>query len=379
MTIKARAAGAGAIPRLEVVDERLDYVRRSGQGPVLPFARGKKAWRDSVLRGKRTSPFISTEQAGGETFIRVHEDSGHQGRARKVKADGLGRTVLSTLNTAETPTALVARREMQSWQLLQLEPARLRGPDDLKAGARLGPDGRGLAATLQRLLAVDGGAAAGAARARLAQRLLELNDDVEDVWVDRDEGREALTLMARSRDGVEFRARDLSDGTLRFLALAVLEQDPTWSGLLCLEEPENGIHPTRLPAMLELLGDMAADLDRPAGADNPLRQVIVNTHSPQVVGLAPDDCMIFAGSEPGLVQGQRIRSLSFLPLDGTWRAAGGAARSVSKEAVLQFLNVLPAVLEEEEGAAQKGRGRRPRVAERDGIRQMLLFPGEEAP
>ena len=45
-------------------------------------------------------------------------------------------------------------------------------------------------------------------------------------------------------------ARALSDGTLRFLALAILELDLTPRGLLCFEEPENGIHPERIPAML---------------------------------------------------------------------------------------------------------------------------------
>jgi predicted ATP-dependent endonuclease of OLD family len=43
----------------------------------------------------------------------------------------------------------------------------------------------------------------------------------------------------------------------------------------CFEEPENGIHPFRIKAMTELLKDLSVDL-----VDIPLRQVIVNTHSP---------------------------------------------------------------------------------------------------
>jgi predicted ATPase len=58
----------------------------------------------------------------------------------------------------------------------------------------------------------------------------------------------------------------------RFLALAVLELDPEAQNLLCLEEPENGIHPERIPAMLKLLQDIATDVDEPIGPDNPLRR-----------------------------------------------------------------------------------------------------------
>ena len=34
---------------------------------------------------------------------------------------------------------------------------------------------------------------------------------------------------------------------------AILEIDPETEGLICLEEPENGVHPRRMPAVLELL------------------------------------------------------------------------------------------------------------------------------
>ena len=68
----------------------------------------------------------------------------------------LPRTVLSIANAAESPTVLVARREMESWQMLQLEPSALRRPDEFGAPTHLGADGRYLAATLYRLARHDG-------------------------------------------------------------------------------------------------------------------------------------------------------------------------------------------------------------------------------
>ena len=41
--------------------------------------------------------------------------------------------------------------------------------------------------------------------------------------------------------------------------------------VLCMEEPENGIHPGNLPAMRLLLHDIAVDMNEPVGVDNPLR------------------------------------------------------------------------------------------------------------
>lgn len=130
--------------------------------------------------------------------------------------------------------------------------------------------------------------------AQVAGRLAQLLDDVDAVGIERDDRRELLTLMVTTRDGTTHPARSLSDGTMRFLALAALELDPEAQGLLCLEEPENGIHPERIPKILELLQDIATDVEEPVDQDNPLRQVIINTHSPAVVQQIPEDSLLVA-------------------------------------------------------------------------------------
>ncbi len=61
------------------------------------------------------------------------------------------------------------------------------------------------------------------------------------------------------------------------MALCILEYDDKHTGLLCFEEPENGIHPFRIGAMAHLLKDLSIDF---SDIQAPLRQVIVNTHSP---------------------------------------------------------------------------------------------------
>jgi len=154
---------------------------------------------------------------------------------------------------------------------------------------------------------------------QVAARLSELID-VYEVHVDRDDQRQLLTLKVKYRDGTPLPARSLSDGALRFLALAVVELDPESRGLICLEEPENGIHPERIPGMLRLLQDIAVDVDNPVGIDNPLRQVIINTHSPAVVSLVPDESLLVAELKQMVSAGRRFQAARFSWLPDTWRA-----------------------------------------------------------
>jgi len=255
--------------------------------------------------------------------------------------------VLSRANGQESPTATLARREMLSWRLLQLEPSALRTPDKFDSPQRMTTTGRHLPATLHRLTVRDAHTCD-----QIANRLAELIEDVRRIRVDRDDTRELFTLMLEEREGGELPARSLSDGTLRFIALATLEMDPEETGLICLEEPENGIHPQRIQAMIELLRDSAVDTSLAAGEDNPLRQVIINTHSPAVVAQIPDDCLLFAEKQPQPVDklsfppGQAvatdehpvIRGLGFGCLPGTWRDTNSKVGTTPRGKILNYLN-----------------------------------------
>ncbi|MCX6179861.1 MAG: AAA family ATPase [Chlorobiales bacterium] len=63
-------------------------------------------------------------------------------------------------------------------------------------------------------------------------------------------------------------ATRLSDGTLRYLSLLALLCDPDPPKLLCIEEPELGLHPDILPKLADLLIDASQRT-----------QIIVTTHS----------------------------------------------------------------------------------------------------
>jgi len=311
---------------LEVRREELVHVKKGEVRRDILFEYGKE-WLESAIVGSRRSPFISTQpNPQGEYLIMLHADRGESsaGRPAPRLARTLPRTLLQAANAAEYRTPVIARQEMQSWRLLQLEPSALREPDEFNAHSRLSEQGAHLPAMLHRLAQHDEKRVYETA----ANRLSELIAEVREVGIDRDEKRELLTLWAKGEDGTPHTARSLSEGTLRFLALAVLEQDPDSPGVLCLEEPENGIHPERIPAMINLLKDIAVDTRYALGEGNPLRQVIINTHSPSVVGQVDDADLIAATPQEVVREGHRFKGVVFRTLPGTWRAQGVAARDL---------------------------------------------------
>ncbi|MFN9954676.1 MAG: AAA family ATPase, partial [bacterium] len=95
-------------------------------------------------------------------------------------------------------------------------------------------------------------------------------DDVKSILIDRDDKYECFILALQNCDGTRYEARSLSDGTLRFLALATLAEDPSALGVICMEEPQNGIQPSRNPAILKLLKAIPCDPTIEEGEDKHL-------------------------------------------------------------------------------------------------------------
>ena len=369
---------AKSLGALEIVEESLIHIKRKDVAEHLWF-NYTKAWLNSIVVGKMSSlGFISTEQRMGSTVIKLHQDGGSRGTPVSRPAANLPRTVLSAANSAESPTVLCARRELESWRMLQLEPSSLREPDEINDSPHLGADGARLPATLYHL--AQGEANAAGIYQQISNRLHELIDDVRGVWVDRDEKRELLTLYVTGRDGTHHPARSLSDGTLRFLALAVLELDPNAGGVLCFEEPENGIHPGRIPAILRLLADIATDPTEPVDPTNPLRQVIINTHSPALVAEVPDESLLVGESRPDSKDGKKFQKVVFSHLPRTWRDKQGVLglQTVARGKLMVYLNPVLPLAEPEDVAHEVGPGRQPRaprVIDREDLQVLLPHVG----
>lgn len=130
-------------------------------------------------------------------------------------------------------------------------------------------------------------------RAQVRKYLKEFREGNTDVRV-RVLGGQFLQLMLEE-DGHLIPATRLSDGTLHWLALmAVLLPVPPPDApprLICLEEPETGLHPDVIIGLSDMLKEASKH-----------SQIIVTTHSRQLVDRftrTPEDVVVFEKDDEG--------------------------------------------------------------------------------
>ncbi len=233
-------------------------------------------WRPKVVTGKRGIPYIETVKDNDLAIIQVPQD-GTTGNKRRFPLSNATRTVLSSFDTVDFPHVLAAKEEMKSWKFLQLNPEDLRQATSKNNGEdTITISGKNLAAALYRIKQTDN-----YSLKEISRKLNSFLPNFVEVDVVDDNENKQYLIKLKDVDKKEFSSRVLSEGTLRILALCILEYDDKHTGLLCFEEPENGIHPFRIKAMTELLKNLSVDF---SNENIPLRQVIVNTHSPILVG-----------------------------------------------------------------------------------------------
>lgn len=168
--------------------------------------------------------------------------------------------------------------ELRSLSFYNFDPKALRKRSSTSAPRHLAPDGNNLPATLARIKAEDP-----LAFQLISHDITSLVSDVLSIDVEKYDAIGEYGIRVTTCDKRTFTAQALSDGTLRLLALATLRNDPQFHGTICIEEPENGVQPLYLRKFARLLHDMATDFADPERADEPLRQVIVTTHSPAFI------------------------------------------------------------------------------------------------
>lgn len=262
---------------IELVYERLVNLKHQDDKWIDNIPKSlREIWRPKVPTGKRGVPYIDTELKDGINTVIVPQDL-KGGNKRRFPLNSANRTVLSSFDSIDFPHVLAAKEEMKSWKFLQLNPDDLREPTNKNNGEdEISQTGKNLAAALFRI-SQNNPFALGEISRKLNQFLPNF---IEVKAYDDKENRQYIIKLIDT-DKKEYTSRVLSEGTLRILTLCILEFDEKFSGLLCFEEPENGVNPSRVSTMLDLLVNLSSDF---SDENAPLRQVIVNTHSPVLVG-----------------------------------------------------------------------------------------------
>jgi predicted ATPase len=112
--------------------------------------------------------------------------------------------------------------------------------------------------------------------------------NIEDITVTvRDDDRHAY-LNVHYAGGLKAPSWVISDGTLRMMALTIIPYLPNFNGVVLVEEPENGIHPTAVQTIFESLSSVYEG------------QVLIASHSPVLLSIAtPSQLLCFAKNEAG--------------------------------------------------------------------------------
>jgi predicted ATPase len=243
-----RAAKRDSLRHLEIV---VDFVASTDRGPL----RIKSSVAANIVDlPDESSPVPVTDQPSFEVFD---------------EADG-------------TAAIEAWNREIRSWRLYLPDPGAMRNVGSRADTRALTENGENLAAVLGRLKGST-------AFDDITVDFVSLVPDVAGIEVEVDERRQEWSFDVIVDGQGPIPSTVLSDGTLRILGLLTALHDPEHSGVLMIEEIENGLHPSRLAELLRRIQQRVTDAESPEGL---LRQVILTSHSPVLVSelyrLRPD-------------------------------------------------------------------------------------------
>ena len=175
----------------------------------------------------------------------------------------------------------------RQWSFGRQTPVRSPQKPDL-SNDFLVEDLRNLGLVLNRLMRDHG------VRQRLLKALGDLYEGISDFHVDIERNTVQVFLH---EEKVEVPATRLSDGTLRHLCLLVILCHPDPPPIVCIEEPELGLHPDILPGLADLLRDASERC-----------QLIVTTHSDVLVDALSDtpESIVVCGKQEGQTTLQRL-------------------------------------------------------------------------
>lgn len=127
-----------------------------------------------------------------------------------------------------------------------------------------------------------------------SQKSTNCRDEILSILESVFDGFEEITFpMVQGRGGVlmgwkekpfekPFFLSDLSDGTLKFLCLLAIFMNPNPQNIVCIDEPEAGLHPYMMDVLAEIIDEASERM-----------QIVITTHSPRFLSnFKPEDIVV---------------------------------------------------------------------------------------
>jgi predicted ATPase len=248
----------------EVASESALLNRQDGQRMLIEFANGRRVEFD--VKGQAISNKPST--LGSSSMFRREK---HLHRYLE-----------------ETRTAYDRIQIHRNWAFGLANRVREPVPADTYS-AELSDDFRNLALVLNAMQATP-------AFKRVIETMNELYPGIEDI---RFQVQGGVVQMYIVEDGRPISAWRLSDGTLRFLTLLAILFQPDPPPLVCIEEPELGLHPDVQVVLAKLLVEASERM-----------QLIVTTHSEMVISALSEtpESVVVCDKEDGETKMTRLNA-----------------------------------------------------------------------
>ena len=216
-------------------------------------------------------PYLYFERQDGKTVLNYRGETKRQLRPEEVDSE---QSILAQRKDPDHYPELTYLGEVfgqmrlyREWTFGRYTPPRLPQKADLPNDF-LGEDGKNLGLVLNRLRREP------RAKARILETLRKLYEGVSDFDITIEGGTVQVFFQ---ENHITVPATRLSDGTLRYLCLLAILCHPRPPPLVCIEEPELGLHPDVLPTLSDLLREASKRC-----------QLVVTTHSDVLVDALTD-------------------------------------------------------------------------------------------
>jgi len=267
----------------------------------MSFAIQKEALQEErPRRSLEQQPWKYMDFSQGHGVVNVYDEVTPRGFEQKDTVSPSELAIREISSRTSYPALYQIRSEISSWafyngnnmsiNLIQDRPAEI---DPLQY--HLSSTGENLAIMMFNLISRD---EAGFESA-LHRTLTALCDDFEDLKFPLlDSNHIEMRWKSRNIKTKPLTLKELSDGTIRMLCWIAVLTHPSPSPLICIDEPELGIHPAWIPILADLIKSAARKT-----------QVIIATHSPDLLDHfsdSPDNVVVTETGENGMAIFRRL-------------------------------------------------------------------------
>ena len=162
-------------------------------------------------------------------------------------------------------------------RIYDFDPKLMKKSASLTSISRLEEDGSNLANILQGLLKNNQN------KNKLINYLNDSLPFVKSISTERNFDKSVSYKIKESYSKKELYANFLSDGTVSMLAIIIALNFERSLGTIILEEPERNLHPALMSRVIEMAKETSSK-----------RQIIITTHTPELIKYADEDSILFA-------------------------------------------------------------------------------------